>query len=126
MKLPNVRGLFDTTCKFCKHRFGWCGRLVDKPACPKCGKRDGDKRLLRDAERVRCVFTSVSSRSPLGPQMRVKRHQTGLSPIQAAGRLGISAVWLQDFENEKVPAPSKATIERMLDVYEGCLVEKVR
>ena len=33
-------GFFDATCTKCHKRFGWSGRLSDKPACPKCGQRD--------------------------------------------------------------------------------------
>lgn len=35
---PGTRGFFDRTCRSCKKRYGWSGRVSDVPPnCPKCG-----------------------------------------------------------------------------------------
>lgn len=33
----------DGSCAKCKGRYGWTGRAVDKPACPKCGHVPSEK-----------------------------------------------------------------------------------
>lgn len=34
-----IRGFFDATCRHCKRRFGWSGRMSDRPtSCPKCNR----------------------------------------------------------------------------------------
>jgi hypothetical protein len=30
-------GCFDVQCRHCGKRFGWQGRLADRPPCPRCG-----------------------------------------------------------------------------------------
>ena len=32
-----IVGFFDTTCPKCQKRFGWHGKITDRPLCPRCG-----------------------------------------------------------------------------------------
>jgi len=36
--LAQIVGFFDVQCGACGRRFGWHGRLVDRPPCPRCGR----------------------------------------------------------------------------------------
>ncbi len=51
-------GFMDGTCPKCKKRFGWTGRVVDRPACPKCGHKvdlselESDEREIKDFENL--------------------------------------------------------------------------
>jgi hypothetical protein len=38
MDLNNAVGFFDASCEKCGKRIGWCGKLKDRPPCPRCGK----------------------------------------------------------------------------------------
>jgi len=35
--IRTVVGFFDVQCRHCGKRFGWYGRLADRPPCPRCG-----------------------------------------------------------------------------------------
>ncbi len=37
--------MFDATCPKCQKRFGWSGKLTDKPPCPRCGHQDSLEEL---------------------------------------------------------------------------------
>lgn len=41
----------DARCS-CGKRFGWVGKLTDKPPCPKCGKKDDMASLLKEQEEM--------------------------------------------------------------------------
>jgi PHP family Zn ribbon phosphoesterase len=32
-----VSAFMDATCPRCGRRFGWTGKAMDRPPCPKCG-----------------------------------------------------------------------------------------
>ena len=32
-----VIGFFDATCPKCQKRYGWHGKITNRPLCPKCG-----------------------------------------------------------------------------------------
>jgi len=49
-------GFYDARCPKCGKRFGWHGRLTDKPACPRCGHRDDPAALARDEAEIERVL----------------------------------------------------------------------
>jgi PHP family Zn ribbon phosphoesterase len=42
----------DGTCPRCRKRFGWQGKLTDRPPCPKCGHKVDPDVLQRDQEEM--------------------------------------------------------------------------
>lgn len=42
----------DATCSKCGKRFGWVGKVTDRPACPNCGDRPSDESLQADEEEL--------------------------------------------------------------------------
>ena len=44
-------GFSNATCGKCGKRFGWTGRLSEKPPCPKCGAHQEPKRKASPSQR---------------------------------------------------------------------------
>jgi len=55
--LERAVAFFDVQCGRCGRRFGWHGRLADRPPCPGCGRlvpqNSADWRPVGDRERAR-------------------------------------------------------------------------
>jgi len=49
-------GFNDATCLKCGHRYGWQGKLTDKPACPKCGQEPNREELAKIEKEIEKVF----------------------------------------------------------------------
>lgn len=57
----------DASCPKCRKKFGWIGRLVDKPACPKCGKKDKMEDLQREDEEMEAIIAKIFGKDSKEP-----------------------------------------------------------
>lgn len=48
-----ITGFFDAICPVCGKRYGWCGRLIDRPACPRCEHNISPQELESDEQQIR-------------------------------------------------------------------------
>ncbi len=112
-------GFFDVQCSKCRKRFGWSGRFVDRPACPRCGHRPPQTELDADQaelDRHRAVMrTHPGDAGPDG--LREQRISAGLTLRQAAKMLAVFPSELSDIENGR-RALDPELAGRMADVYD--------
>ena len=112
-----MNAMIDVQCK-CGKRFGWAGRMANRPACPRCGDRppqaeleEADRRMDADRE----LFLTHPMKATLD-QLRQQRVAAGLTLRQAAKLLNISLSELSDYEfGRRHLEPAFA--ERMAKVY---------
>lgn len=51
-------GMMDRRC-LCGKRYGWKGKIVDCPPCPKCGKKPDMDVLLKDQATVDAAIEEI-------------------------------------------------------------------
>ena len=61
------KAFIDATCKSCRKRIGYFGRVVDQPACPRCGHKPDRVDLERDQAEMnnfRELLFEIRQRNP--------------------------------------------------------------
>lgn len=48
-----MTGMIDVVCPKCCRRYGWVGKLKDRPKCPRCGHYIPAADLTEDSEALR-------------------------------------------------------------------------
>ena len=107
--------MIDAQCPKCRKRFGWSGRMVDKPACPRCGHADPREELEAADQEMDELRRLLASR-PSANVCRKQRVCAGLTLHQAAKQLDIAAPLLADYEHARRPLPDDM-VERMREAY---------
>ena len=111
-------GFFDASCPQCRRRFGWHGRIGDRPSCPHCGHKPAQATLDRVALRVE-EFKLLMRTHPAkatGKQLAAQRAAAGLTLGQAARILGVERIHLCQIEEDVATLPPELA-ERMIEAY---------
>ena len=111
--------MIDARCRKCGRRFGWSGRVLDAPPCPRCGERIPAADLEHDQvelEEFSRWLMERPARTGAKEFWNRARHAAGLSLGQAAAILGIGVGDLNAIsEGRADPLPWFA--ERMRKAY---------
>jgi DNA-binding XRE family transcriptional regulator len=116
-----TKGFMDATCRSCRKRIGWFGRVVDQPACPRCGwKPDRASMEAAQAEMddFRQMLVELHEANPGWEHWRKARVAAGLTLLQAAKLLEVEPSNLSEIEQGR-QSPSEALAGRMARCYEG-------
>lgn len=108
--------MIDATCPKCKKRIGWAGKMVHRPACPRCGHRPPEAELKAADDEMAEMERLVLSRSN-AHLCRRQRMSAGLTMTQAADRLGLTVVQLSRYERGAEPLPEDLAV-RMAELYD--------
>ena len=84
--------MIDARCPKCRHWFGWAGRGLDAPPCPRCGHRIPDTDLEHDQveiENFRQLLRERPDRTGAKEFWNRARFAAGLTHGQASKILGI-------------------------------------
>lgn len=103
-----IVGFFDTSCPKCRGKYGWHGKITNKPSCPRCGHgitpqemedADFEIRTLKMFDIVRMLF---------------REH-----PEQMGGTEGAFIQSMYDYhtKNKKYSDVQKESIERIAKKY---------
>jgi DNA-binding transcriptional regulator YiaG len=89
-----MTGMFDVTCEKCGKRFGWGGKLTDRPPCPvaHCGYRPPAAELASIEAKMEESFRldELHPKDATPDELGAKRKLTGLTIRQAAKLLGLA------------------------------------
>jgi ribosome-binding protein aMBF1 (putative translation factor) len=111
----------DAVCPRCKARIGWHGRVIDRPACHRCGHQVPQADLQHDQDEMdnaRKVLEELHQAKPGWDKWRKARVMAGLTLRQAAKQLGTDATTLSGIERgQTIPSDELAT--RMRECYGG-------
>lgn len=55
-------GFLDATCRVCGKRFGWTGKLTDRPPCPGCGDVIPQSELEADEKEMEAAMKEIFNR----------------------------------------------------------------
>ena len=61
-----MSGMCDARCPKYRKRFGWRGRVVDRPPCPRCGHQLAREILERDQATIERALTAHKRPLPCG------------------------------------------------------------
>lgn len=113
-----MTAMIDASCPKCGRRFGWCGTMANRPACPRCGHRPPQEELEAAEAEMKAMEEQLLThpRDAGGAMLRKQRVGAGLTLHQASGLLGLSAVELSRIERGLV-RPSEELAAKMADVY---------
>ena len=110
--------MIDAQCPKCGRRFGWFGRMANRPACPRCGNRPPQEELDKaDAEMA--AFEQRLLTHPKDADAEMRRQQridAGLTLRQAAKLLGMTPTDLSAIEQGNAIPPSE-TCDKMAEIY---------
>ncbi len=87
--MPNAMN--DATCGKCGRRFGWYGRLVNRPPCPDCGDVVPQSQLEKEQREVDLVMKAVRARLALDEAKGVYDHLRSGRPDASLDR------WAREF-----------------------------
>jgi uncharacterized Zn finger protein (UPF0148 family) len=112
-----MNAMIDASCPKCRRRFGWCGTLANRPACPMCGHRPPQSELDAEAAEMEAFHERLRTHPGRadGETRRQQRVDAGLTLRQAAKLLGILPVELNWYE--KGIQPPESVCARMAEVY---------
>ncbi len=88
--------MIDVSCPKCSRRFGWCGEMIDRPPCPRCGHQLPVDALGEDQVEVDAFRRLLASRER--SDLQNQRIAAGLTLRQAAKLLSITPSLLADCE----------------------------
>ena len=119
--MEDTVGFMDALCPKCKKRFGWYGRVVDRPACSRCGHRPDAADLERDQAAMndfRELLKELREANPGWDKWQKARIAAGLTLRQAAKLLEVAPTTLSEIERGQ-NRPSEALADRMRRCYGG-------
>lgn len=111
----------DASCRKCGARIGWFGRVMDRPACRRCGDRPDDAELQSDQtemDNFREMLAELRQANPGWNQWQKARVAAGLTLRQAAKLLDVAPTTLSEIERGE-NRPSEALLARMIRCYSG-------
>lgn len=114
-------GMIDVSCPKCRRRFGWAGRVVDRPPCPRCGFMPARADLEHDQQQLndfRELLSELQTANPGWDKWQKARVAAGLTLRQASELIGMSAADLSAVERGEVK-PSDEAAARMRQLYSG-------
>jgi len=115
------KGFVDATCRSCRKRIGWFGRLVDQPACPRCGwkpHRASLEAAQAEMDQFHQMLSELRNATPGWEHWRKARISAGLTLRQAAKILDVAPSYLSAVEGCH-ELPSEALVGRMVLCYGG-------
>jgi DNA-binding XRE family transcriptional regulator len=113
----------DAACPRCHKRFGWHGRVVDRPPCPRCGHNLDRAQLEQDQYQIdqfRELLAELRQANPNWDKWQRARVAAGLTLRQAAKILEVAPQTLAEIERGE-NRPSEALATRMARCYDGGL-----
>lgn len=96
-----MSAFFDARCTRCNRRFGWCGEITDRPACPKCGHRPPQEQLKADADEIEKFETFLINRK-IGGEFRKARMSAGKTLVDTADHFGMTCAEISAIERGEV------------------------
>lgn len=114
-------GMIDASCLKCRRRFGWAGRVVDRPPCPRCGFMPARADLEHDQQQLndfRELLSELQTANPGWDKWQRARVAAGLTLRQAAELIGLSPTDLSAIERGE-SKPTADTASAMRQVYCG-------
>jgi ribosome-binding protein aMBF1 (putative translation factor) len=111
----SVPVFIDVLCPKCRRRFGWQGRMVDRPPCPRCGHQAPKVDLEAADARMDADRALIASR-PEASIVGRQRVIAGLTLRQAAKLLGLTPSELSDLENGR-HALTPELVDKMAAIY---------
>lgn len=111
----------DVSCPQCRKKFGWYGRVVDRPPCPRCGHQVDRSTLEHDQgemDSFRELLAELRQANPGWEKWQKARVAAGLTLRQAAKLLEIAPTTLSEIERGQ-NRPSEALADRMRKCYGG-------
>ncbi len=119
--MNDTKAFMDASCPSCQKRIGWFGRVIDHPACPRCGWKPDIATLEHDQAQMdgfREVLVELKNANPNWEYWRKARLGAGLTLRQAAKLLEIEPTNLSKIEQGHT-TPSEALAGRMARCYSG-------
>ena len=116
-----TKSCIDAQCPKCKAKIGWFGRVVDRPACHRCGHRPAAADLEHDQAEMysfRELLAELRTANPNWDQWQKARVAAGLTLRQAAKLLEVAPTTLSEIERGQ-NRPSEALAGRMARCYGG-------
>jgi DNA-binding XRE family transcriptional regulator len=120
-QVDEAKAFIDAVCRSCRKRFGWFGRIVDQPACPRCGRKPDRASLERDQAQMdgfRQLLAEAREANPNWERWREARLAAGLTLRQAAGMFDVSPSTLSAIEQGHYK-PSEGLAATMARCYSG-------
>ena len=113
-----MNAMIDVSCPKCGRRFGWCGEMINRPPCPRCGHQLPREELEKaDAEmKAMQEMLLTHPRDASADMRRKQRIAAGLTLMQAAKLLGLSMTELSRIERG-VMLPDETLLAKMSEVY---------
>jgi ribosome-binding protein aMBF1 (putative translation factor) len=119
--MSDVVAMIDVSCPKCRRRFGWYGRFVDRPPCPRCDHQIKPADLERAQDQMnhaRDLFRELREKNSNWNKWQEARVAAGLTLRQAARILDVKPSDLSDIEQGR-KAPDEALMARMAHCYDG-------
>lgn len=119
--MDETRACFDARCPKCRTPIGWFGRILDRPACRRCGHRPSAAELERAQAQVdesRRLLAELRQANPGWGKWRKARVAARLTLRQAAKLLEVAPTTLSEIEQGQ-NRPSEALAARMARCYGG-------
>lgn len=109
--------LIDARCRKCKAAIGWHGRMVDMPACHKCGAEPDRAALAKDQSQMDefARLLALRTKDCSGSDLRKRRLAAGLTLTPVADRLHVSVATVSGWERgEGQPNDQQAALLDLL------------
>ncbi|MDE2102916.1 MAG: helix-turn-helix transcriptional regulator [Patescibacteria group bacterium] len=119
--MTESHAMIDASCPKCKTRIGWYGRVVDRPACHRCGHQVPRAELERDQatmDEFRAMLAELHKANPGWETWGKARVAAGLTLRQAAKLLNVSPTDLSAIERGETRLDD-VMAERMKRLYGG-------
>lgn len=119
--MTDTAAFIDAQCPKCRTKIGWYGRVVDRPACHRCGHRTDAADLEHDQaemDNFRRLLAELRQANPGRGKWQKARVAAGLTLRQAAKLLEVAPTTLSEIERGE-NRPSQALADRMARCYGG-------
>lgn len=119
--MTDSKGFIDAQCPKCRAKIGWYGRVVDRPACHRCGHKPPAADLEHDQAEIdnfRELLAELRQANPGWDKWQRARVAAGLTLRQAAKLLSVLPTQLSEIEQGKV-RPSEEFAKQMSECYGG-------
>ena len=119
--MSETKAFIDAVCPRCRAKIGWYGRVVDRPACRRCGHTVDRAALEHDQaemDNFQQLLAELREANPGWDKWRKARVSVGLTLRQAAKLLEVAPTTLSEIERGE-NRPSEALAGRMAQCYGG-------